>query len=95
MPNCTACGGYAGDEKWRKLCRVCFAARKRDEQRELEDGLDYYSNRCAALEAQLRSKGAGISDEHLKRLIMLCHPDKHGNSKISNEITQWLLSLRK
>jgi hypothetical protein len=29
------------------------------------------------------------------RLIQLCHPDKHSGSAAANEVTQWLLKLRK
>jgi hypothetical protein len=36
----------------------------------------------------------GFSQEEIKQLILLCHPDKHGNSSISNEITCKLLKLR-
>lgn len=32
--------------------------------------------------------------ELLKRLIQLCHPDKHDGSKTATEVTQFLLSLR-
>jgi hypothetical protein len=40
-------------------------------------------------------KAAPIPEDKLKKMIMLCHPDKHNGSKTSTEITQWLLSLRK
>ena len=30
----------------------------------------------------------------LDRLIRLCHPDKHGGSPVSNEVTTWLLGQR-
>jgi hypothetical protein len=36
-----------------------------------------------------------IDSDMLARLIRLSHPDKHGNSKASNEATAWLLALRK
>ena len=26
-----------------------------------------------------------------RKLLMLCHPDKHGNSEMSNEVTRWLV----
>jgi hypothetical protein len=32
-----------------------------------------------------------IPPEMLKRLIMLCHPDKHNNSEMSRIATDWLL----
>lgn len=40
------------------------------------------------------SAGAGIPADMLKRLIYLCHPDKHDSSKASSIATEWLLSLR-
>lgn len=38
--------------------------------------------------------GAAIPPDMLKRLINLCHPDKHNNSKASTLATEWLLTLR-
>lgn len=31
----------------------------------------------------------------LKRLLSLCHPDKHGNSAMATEVTRQLLAMRK
>lgn len=36
-----------------------------------------------------------FSKEQLNKLIRLCHPDKHGGSKLANEVTQFLLSIRR
>jgi hypothetical protein len=38
--------------------------------------------------------GGGIPADMLKRLIQLCHPDKHGSSKASTTATEWLLQQR-
>lgn len=38
--------------------------------------------------------GAAIPADMLRRLIMLCHPDRHGSSKASTIATQWLLEQR-
>jgi hypothetical protein len=35
-----------------------------------------------------------IAPDMLSRLIRLAHPDKHGNSPASNEVTSWLLAQR-
>jgi hypothetical protein len=35
-----------------------------------------------------------VDNNLLKRLIMLCHPDKHGGSQMSVEVTQKLLEMR-
>jgi hypothetical protein len=36
-----------------------------------------------------------FTQEDIKRLIQLCHPDKHNNSTIAKEITAKLLKHRK
>lgn len=36
----------------------------------------------------------GIPTDMLKRLIQLCHPDKHGGSKSATIATEWLLKQR-
>ncbi len=36
-----------------------------------------------------------IAPEMLRRLIHLCHPDKHGGSEASNTATRFLLGLRR
>lgn len=30
----------------------------------------------------------------IKKLIRLCHPDRHDNSQLATEVTQWLLRLK-
>ena len=35
-----------------------------------------------------------FTQEELKKLITLCHPDKHGGSKIAEEMTAKLLEMR-
>lgn len=29
-----------------------------------------------------------------RKLLMLCHPDKHGGSALSEEVTRWLIAER-
>ena len=36
----------------------------------------------------------GIEPEMMRRLLQLCHPDKHNNSEASNTATCYLLALR-
>ena len=36
-----------------------------------------------------------LSEERLTQILLLCHPDRHSNSTASNEVTRWLISLRK
>lgn len=35
-----------------------------------------------------------ITKDFVKRLLHLCHPDKHGNSNMATSVTQELLKLR-
>ena len=39
-------------------------------------------------------KTFNLDEQQLKHLISLCHPDKHGNSKIATNITAMLLKKR-
>lgn len=32
-----------------------------------------------------------IPSDLYRKLLMLCHPDKHGNSETSTEVTRWLI----
>jgi hypothetical protein len=42
----------------------------------------------------VEAEGA-LTQDQIRQLIRLTHPDRHGNSELSNEMTRWLLSLRK
>ena len=80
---CPDCGIYfsrAIDEPWKKLCISCF---KRTRGRT--------SGYQAATPPPVFQ---AIPDEMMRRLLHLCHPDKHGNSKAATEATQWLLEQR-
>lgn len=35
-----------------------------------------------------------IDAARLKQLLLLCHPDKHGNSERSTEVTRWLIGIK-
>ena len=37
---------------------------------------------------------ATMAPDMLRRLIQLCHPDKHGNSEAANTATRYLLELK-
>lgn len=41
------------------------------------------------------NNASDFSDDDLKKLIMLCHPDKHNGKSIATEITTKLLLMRK
>ena len=35
-----------------------------------------------------------FSDDDIKKMLLLCHPDKHGGKQIAHEVTQKLLAMR-
>jgi len=43
---------------------------------------------------QAAPKGVGLDKAMLRKLLQLCHPDKHGNSELSNEVTRALLAMK-
>ena len=46
--------------------------------------------------ATASSAGADALDAaRIRQLLQLVHPDKHGGSSLANDVTQWLLSLRR
>lgn len=91
----------ADGEEWKKICLRCWKKSKgvqgnasdRAHQRviELESLTRVLYGRIAELE---RKSQATIEPEMLKRIIMLCHPDKHNNSEASIKATQHLLDMR-
>lgn len=51
--------------------------------------------RMAAGIARMNASPAALPADMLRRLLHLCHPDKHGNSRAATTATQWLLEQRK
>ena len=50
----------------------------------------------AMLKGELRERsGSSIPADVLRRLIGLCHPDRHANSQAANDATRWLLEQRR
>jgi hypothetical protein len=95
-------------ESWKRLCLSCWkaspAAKKTAPDRlaqltaelaEARAERDRLRLRVLALELDAqRAKPEGIPPDMLRRLVRLCHPDRHGSSKAANEATAWLLEQR-
>ena len=49
-----------------------------------------------AKERAMRFSGrsAPFTQEQVRNLIRLCHPDRHNGSELATEVTKWLLELR-
>lgn len=45
-------------------------------------------------ESFLDGESSEFTDQEIKNLIRLCHPDKHDQSSMSKELTQKLLKMR-
>lgn len=80
---CTDCGRPAGRYS---LCFKCQLGKARTEGYEL----GYQTGYLAGEQAKAKEKDTEITRERFDRLRRLCHPDKHGNSPASVEISQWL-----
>jgi hypothetical protein len=76
------------DASYKTKCKKCFIAEKNEQ-------LHALYKRIALLEDEIRVARGPFDRETLTKMIMLCHPDKHGNSKVSNEVTRKLLDMRK
>lgn len=90
--------------------QVTYGGGDSDQWRRLEEEItDLKAERQALqhqlwfLERQATRRGNGLNGQNLadhlppdmmKRLLMLCHPDKHGGSAMSTRVTQWLLERR-
>lgn len=95
-------------ESWKRLCLSCWratpAAKKaaRDKLAQLTAELaetraerDRLRLRVLALELDgQQAKPEGIPPEMLRRLVRLCHPDRHSQSEAANQATAWLLAQR-
>ena len=66
-------------EEWKTYCLPCYLKNKQQPKHK-----PVYANPFSM----------DVPDEMLKRLIILCHPDKHSNSELSNNVTAWLLGQK-
>jgi hypothetical protein len=81
---CVECGArFFRDVRWKKRCLPCWKKANGVEDR------TFGRMKTAALPPP------AIPEDMLKRLIYLCHPDKHDGSKVATEVTAWLLKQRK
>lgn len=69
---------FIQDQPWKRVCLDCYLRTK---------GKTAPTARTVAPAEQ-------IEPGMLRRLIQLCHPDRHGNSEASNTATRYLLELK-
>lgn len=79
---CRDCGAqFYAEEAWKKICLSCW--KKKQPPRTNQSDTNKHPKNWALLD-----------DAMLKRLINLCHPDRHANSEKSTLATQWLLGIK-
>ena len=90
---CRTCGaGFTTDKDWAKQCLPCWRDRRNGGQ--ADDDLTRARERIKELEWELKAASRstpGLDATMRRRLIQLCHPDKHRGSVASQEATKWLL----
>ena len=74
------------------------SGQQRAERERLLAELDGLRAKVVELERQQSVVGAmealGLDDARLKAMLLLLHPDKHGNSEAANEAAKWVNGLR-
>lgn len=78
---CCQARTFHQDAPWKLMCVTCYLERNPGKRRTPEP-------------VPVAPAGAGIDQDMLRRLIQLCHPDRHGNSEAANTATRYLLALR-
>ena len=82
-------GMYLSEKQAQSLCRlvgIAYSTPKQEEQKQ------YYKPPPFTEPPKSRDS---LPPDLLKKLIMLCHPDKHNQSEMSINVTQLLLKMRK
>jgi hypothetical protein len=83
---CVSCAKsftYALGEEWKTQCISCYRLKKQRERAGAEPEMNFR-----------KTSEVKISADILHKLIILCHPDKHNNSELSNKMTVWLLEQK-
>ncbi len=85
----------------REAGRRSFAAGvalQNQEVRDLKQQIALQNREINALHLEVldarKDRAHSIPTDRLKRLILLCHPDKHDNSKVAEETTKWLMTQK-
>ena len=84
---CETCGSMLDrnpDETWKKLCLSCWKETARAKERAKAPPPPQFKVVHFPVPAR-------IPHDMLRRMLQLCHPDKHGGSEMAVVVTQWLL----
>ena len=106
MRSCNRCGAPLAPDapRYYRLCLGCFKEQQKEEEDAIKRERDHWKQRYYdAARAQSSAPAgirqalvqAGFTEGAIKKMIILCHPDRHGNSQTANQITAMLLDLRR
>lgn len=85
------CGStYYRDKPWKTICIDCWKQYKRD-----EEALKWAQQQPKEIIKIVTVQAPPIEMDMIRRLLQLCHPDRHGNSQAATEATQYLLGLKR
>ena len=73
---------FTQDAPWKLLCVTCYLELNPSKRRTPEP-VPVVASACP------------VPPDMLRRLIQLCHPDRHANSEAATTATRYLLALRK
>jgi len=73
---------FTQDAPWKLLCVTCYLERNPSKRRTPEP-------------VPVAASACPVPPDMLRRLIQLCHPDRHANSEAATTATRYLLALRK
>jgi len=86
-------------ESWKRRCLDCWKRSKSTEKASAPDpyAAGYAAGHAAGLAdaARIAPAVGAIDKARLRQLLQLTHPDRHAGSALANEVTVWLLALRK
>ena len=94
---CVSCGDtFNARGAWQTLCATCFAARRRIDFEAVRAERDEALALLRALRRELerRPPALAMPSDQWRRLVQLCHPDRHGGSDAATAATRWLLENR-
>ena len=100
LKRCTECyKTYEAKGEWQNLCVDCFKKRKKQELDDLNNSVSQLTDTISILRQRLKEvesmKNNQFDSFFLNDLLMLCHPDRHDNSYLSNKVTSLLIEMRK
>lgn len=79
----------------RDAVATSFAKQVSAQMEALKSAADNTVLRARVHELEGRRAGGGLDPEMVRRLLQLCHPDKHADSMASRAATQFLLGMKR